>query len=162
MLENGKNVNSEIRLAKTMNLSRVSTVSSDLGLQLSDMKSQADSIVNNITENSKNVNNEILSPMTVNLTKHNKIMAEVYGEDFYKYILKSEKETFDVAGSRVASDADGWYQKYVNAENIMDYSGSENVIQDRTDQRYGQLAVQLPEDAVLRRAGSFRVRLMWA
>lgn len=58
--------------------------------------------INNMPENGKNVNNEISSPMTVNLPKRNKIMAEIYGEDYYKYILKSEKETFDGAASRVA------------------------------------------------------------
>lgn len=196
MLENGKNVNNEIPSPNTMDFSRASTVNSDFGLQLSDMKSQADPVVNNITENGKNVNNEIPSPTTMNLPKSNKTMAEdiglsgnsglpwetvggtksvaeemgipdirkyqqpqsdtlsvsgekvskfrtntmakegnfspeeaaeVYGEDFYKYIPKSEKETFDVAAARVASDADGWYQKYANAEDIRDYSGSENV-----------------------------------
>lgn len=196
MLENGKNVNNEIPSPNTMDFSRASTVNSDFGLQLSDMKSQADPVVNNITENGKNVNNEIPSPTTMNLPKSNKTMAEdiglsgnsglpwetvggtksvaekmgipdirkyqqpqgdtlsvsgekvskfrtntmakegnfspeedaeVYCKELYKYIPKSEKETFDIAASRVASDADGWYKKVMEAEDVKGFDNAEGI-----------------------------------
>ncbi|MBO5473587.1 MAG: hypothetical protein J6A08_07370 [Lachnospiraceae bacterium] len=53
--------------------------------------------------------------------------AEIYGEDFYKYIPTSEKETFEVAAKRVSDDADGWYKKIMSAEDIKDYDNAAGV-----------------------------------
>lgn len=53
--------------------------------------------------------------------------AEIYGEDFYKYIPTSEKETFDIAAGRVSDDADGWYKKIMSAEDISDYDNAAGV-----------------------------------
>lgn len=53
--------------------------------------------------------------------------AEIYGEDFYKYIPTSEKETFEVAAKRVSDDADGWYRKIMSAEDIKDYDNAAGV-----------------------------------
>lgn len=53
--------------------------------------------------------------------------AEIYGENFYKYIPTSEKETFEVAAKRVSDDADGWYKKIMSAEDIKDYDNAAGV-----------------------------------
>lgn len=149
MLENGKNVNNEIPSPTTVNLPKSNkTMAEDIGLSgnsglpwetVGGTKSVAEEMgIPDIRKyqqpqgDTLSVSGEKVSKFRTNtMAKEGNFSpeeaAEVYGEDFYKYIPKSEKETFDVAAVRVASDADGWYQKYANAEDIRDYSGSENV-----------------------------------
>ncbi len=148
MLENGGNVNSEIPSPTTVGLPKNNkTMAENIGLNGSELPWETPGGAKSVAEemgipdirkyqqpqgDTLTVGGEKVSQFRTNTMAREgnfspEEAAEVYGENFYKYIPKSEKETFDIAASRVASDADGWYQKYANAEDIREYSGSEHV-----------------------------------
>lgn len=147
MLENSRNVNNEIPSPATVGLPRNKTMAEDIGLNSRGLPWETPGGAKSVAEemgipdirkyqqpqgDTITVGGEKVSKFRTNtMAREGNFSpdedAEVYCKELYKYIPKSEKETFDIAASRIASDADGWYKKIMEAEEIKGFDNAEGV-----------------------------------